>query len=730
MKKILLFVLISMLAITSSFAQKLNKISQKAENVNLANTKHNILDKNYVINYNSELLRVPQNVLKQKAKIKSKDLSQAYRNSYNSTSSKNEHLASVPDNLLGTYQCKGVSYFGGIVTGETIIRLDESDENKIWISNLVPGGSNLEVYGTLSADQTIISISQGQKIYEDGTDQATLAIYGSADPVTAKFDAQNGVINVQSDLWGAEGSDGWFELFTGEVTYTKADMLPPTASYIQPVGGLFLGLTPDTWDAYNATALINPAYTTWEWKNINIEEDVSYKWDYTDSLSRKNYTSSIDSLLMDVAESYYGMPKLTATNDKGSSGSFILGADYQNKGNESYCIAGGNAGWLGFDENCDYGVANMDNGFTLLRAGENSYFFGTGVADFADDNIESLLVFYEEPILPVYFEGVNVYLFELDGPEDTELTMNIVLAEEDEEESAVKGEVIASSTISIKDAVPIIYNEQVVGYTLMFTSFENIDVDGFSTEMEYMEMDKAFFLELSGFNKPDVSLAVCTEEINPADGESRSNFIVEGEDSSIYSWVDFRQTMYFNLSGCLYSYISLQKNTVYDDGNGGTYEDEAIPYFDTLTIVQDSIPEWVSVELNNEEYSESKWGATVSITFQPLPSGSEPRDGYVLLKTTAATRKIHVVQGGAEPTSIDNDYLSSIYAVKNKNGFLVSYPSEMNEINIYSASGVFLGRYNLPESGKYQLSNVNMQKGLYILELQGSGLMRTIKIMN
>lgn len=633
---------------------------------------------------------------------------------------------SVPDGLIGTFICSGVSYFGGKITGETVIRADNSIVNKIWISNLIPGVSSEEVYGTLSSDQETISIPQGQLIYSDGTNEATLSIYQSSDDITGLYDSSTGVITISTDLWGASSSDGWYEVFTGNVTYTRSDMAPPVASYYSPQGGLFLGLDPDTWNSYYSTCQINAPFVTWNWKNSNIEDGVTYGWSCTNYMDGEDITSDQDSLLMEVETDYYSMPELTATNEKGLTGSYILGADYINKGYDSYSLAGGDAVGLGFDETCDYSCANQDNGFTLLSYDNDSYIFGTGAADFNDSNYESLLVYYDQPLSTLYFEGVNVYLYVFDAPDNTPFTLNVVAADVTEDGYLKKGNVIASSTITANDVVTIKDGSTVYGYTLKFSDFVTTDGNGFEIVKEDFQMDQAFFLELTGFNVDGVSLGVCSEEINPSDGNNRSGFMSKG-DESIYYWDSYRQTMYFDLAGMAYSYIWLSQNYLYDSGEGGSYEIEAIPFFDTLYFDQSAVPDWVNVEITNEEYSDSNWVATIKVTLDPLSSNSDIKLCDLVLHTVGATRTLSIQEGGLV-SSKEIKKPQSVFAYKNEQGFMVNYPKEMTTMNVYSALGVKIGQYNLNEAGSYQLDGSSLAKGIYLLTLYGNNKTETIRV--
>ena len=66
--------------------------------------------------------------------------------------------------ILSTYTAKAVSYFNGDTEWEIAISKDEKDLNTVWISNLVPDGTSLKVYGIVSEDKTEILIPVEQEI--------------------------------------------------------------------------------------------------------------------------------------------------------------------------------------------------------------------------------------------------------------------------------------------------------------------------------------------------------------------------------------------------------------------------------------------------------------------------------------------------------------------------------------------------------------------------------------
>ncbi|MGM9734043.1 MAG: Calx-beta domain-containing protein [Prevotella sp.] len=68
--------------------------------------------------------------------------------------------------MLGTYAAKGPGYFdGGEMVDWTVkIAKDDSDVSKVWITNMVPNGSNTPIYGTVNDAKDEIRIPVKQDI--------------------------------------------------------------------------------------------------------------------------------------------------------------------------------------------------------------------------------------------------------------------------------------------------------------------------------------------------------------------------------------------------------------------------------------------------------------------------------------------------------------------------------------------------------------------------------------
>ena len=140
--------------------------------------------------------------------------------------------------ILGTLSAKGVSDFNGDTEWEVRIAKDDSDLSKVWIFNLVPGGSSSSspVYGIVNDDKTEIRIPVGQEVAVSSSYPHILlnGFYGDTEEkiptggyITGEI-AEDGTISIK-DYFGsqvfsddaASNSLGWYNLMDPVVTLKK-----------------------------------------------------------------------------------------------------------------------------------------------------------------------------------------------------------------------------------------------------------------------------------------------------------------------------------------------------------------------------------------------------------------------------------------------------------------------------------------------------------------------------
>lgn len=141
--------------------------------------------------------------------------------------------------ILGTLNAKGPSYFNGDSEWEVRIAKDDSDLSKVWIYNLVPGGSSSSspVYGIVNDEKTEIRIPIGQEVAVSSSYPHILlnGFYGEEgdeDIPTGGYltgvISEDGTIVIQ-DWFGsqvfsddaASNSLGWYNLMQAGVTLKK-----------------------------------------------------------------------------------------------------------------------------------------------------------------------------------------------------------------------------------------------------------------------------------------------------------------------------------------------------------------------------------------------------------------------------------------------------------------------------------------------------------------------------
>ena len=147
----------------------------------------------------------------------------------------NEHPLSF---ILGTMTAVGPSYFNGEEEWTVVFSKDDTDLNKVWITNFVNGGSSASspVYGIVNDEKTEIHIPVGQEIAVSSSYPHILleGFYGAEGEediptggyITGIIDA-NGTITIQ-DWFGshvykddAGTSAGWYNIFQAGVVLKK-----------------------------------------------------------------------------------------------------------------------------------------------------------------------------------------------------------------------------------------------------------------------------------------------------------------------------------------------------------------------------------------------------------------------------------------------------------------------------------------------------------------------------
>ncbi len=163
-----------------------------------------------------------------------KDVNLGYSKECNLTIADDEHPLLF---ILSTFEATGNSYYNGSQTWNITIEKDNDDLSKVWLSNLVVGGTSLKVYGLVNSEKTEIKIPVKQeiatsttykKVLLEGADGETGEDIPSGGFIRGTI-AANGTITFIDEIYSAVYSDeaasvlvGYFNAFHSGIVLTKA----------------------------------------------------------------------------------------------------------------------------------------------------------------------------------------------------------------------------------------------------------------------------------------------------------------------------------------------------------------------------------------------------------------------------------------------------------------------------------------------------------------------------
>ena len=139
--------------------------------------------------------------------------------------------------ILGEFNATATSYFNGKEVWTVSLAKDVSDVNKVWITNLVSGGSSASspVYGMVNSEKTEIKIPVGQVIAISSSYDVLLNGYYGPDGETAIEDGgsltglidPDGTIHIQDEFGsqvftkGTTTSVGWYNIYQADGVFVK-----------------------------------------------------------------------------------------------------------------------------------------------------------------------------------------------------------------------------------------------------------------------------------------------------------------------------------------------------------------------------------------------------------------------------------------------------------------------------------------------------------------------------
>ena len=484
--------------------------------------------------------------------------------------------------------------------------------------------------------------------------------------------------------------------------------LNPTALYMRPQGFFNLGMSQE-WRSVNADLMIGQAYSQTIWRNRSTEP-ISYKWEFENpDGSGSIITSTEKNPNTPYPFNWYAIPKLTAYSENKNS-------NYQwGVSDMKYFMAGGDTDISG----TVIGVGNYDLSYDFYSYYfvDGDYAFGTST----DNSIDGVANYFEKPVNKYILDEVWAALGEFSFPEGTEFTMVIRRVS-----GGYVSDTIATATCTTADVIALANH----AYTMPFSKFKIIDEEtGLEVEHEYLEIEDAILIEITGFNNiPGSKISFCAQEFN-ADPTGESNayiYLLQGDNRYLRSY-NGATSLVMNLE-ITYSFLVADSYDFDVAEGGGEKTFGVISYFSPNGWWLEESPEWVDISY---DFDPEVWAYTgecnLNISVEPLPASEDLREAVVKIATLGADLSILVKQNRVTGLSVTN--ISKNKVVNNNNNFNLSYTKDYSTVTVYNVAGQKIASYNLPESGEFLIPAGNYPKGVYLFNFTGANAANTVKVI-
>ncbi|MBR1498010.1 MAG: hypothetical protein IJ615_00010 [Bacteroidaceae bacterium] len=517
---------------------------------------------------------------------------------------------------------------------------------------------------------------------EDGklaTTSGDYFVYGAWDQPEYKYEKND---DGEAELVGYQG---YFSMYTG-VQYLTEDEIPVPEVRYEPVSTYYHIGSSSSGYGYIANYAVVPPYANIDYVNLT---DDPYKqidtWSW--NMNQLDYNSATQSY--DVVEELkadtrdfsvyikpetYAPAQLSASYSGGTTEPFAWGLPYEYQGSmrDAQIFPGELTQSLTFTDGTEA---------TLTRANTKDfgyYYSGsycTPAKTSRDYTISTLISYQGKPAAPLFIQGVHFGVYQLEANEDFNLKCKIQQMTFDENGDVVLGDVLAESEITYEDL------GNIEDGSFDWRNFYVEDEWGMTEEIDYVFVEDEFAVVIEGW---DNGTFQCYSLIDGCEFGNVSNtyFIQTGdEDQAIYHYIGNYQHLDLGIYGG-WGYLHTDDDTDLIFGKDGgsatihidpmfysTDEETEEPTYSLAieSIIVDEeeaeeIPEWINIEIANEDYSKDEEGNfthgidyDMVVTTTALPEDLKSRAAQIVFMQTGAKLTVTVTQ--------DADYDDAITTV-------------------------------------------------------------------
>lgn len=642
MKKFLLFALTAIFAVSAS-AQSLSKRNsgiKKSKSQVSARTSEvkKISKKDWVV---KEKQNTIHRLSKDNFLAKLSRGAEAYK-AGKSTAKKATRKAGT---VQATYNASGISSGASVEWTMT----SGNDNGTLTFTNVISGGdwdflNDITVEYTIEGNAITIQPQYvAENEYQGEMDYVYIFDANTEDGVISLTLNDDGSIATDAIIYygafSAKAFDTTFGTYTGsyvsvsKISYLLPGQIKAPTVFYEPDGLYLTRGTSPSWYASTTTFTYIPANA--ETKFLNYTQDAADTWSW--SCDRLNSSGSeveealtsntLDFSLNTNKQQIYTQPILIGSN-KGAESDPYQWSVRRTK-TAGYIFS---AGDMSDDEMPDgtfaqYSKCDPANRVTTARH------LGTPTINSNKYNLSNLIFYQGKPAGPLYFEGISLWVGSFTKTEDFNLKCKIVKVTRDPETlSLTLGDVVAEAEVDQDDLFLDDEDPADVWALLNWNEFYAEDEDGMTNTVDYIMMEDEFAIVFEGWNNGTFTAVPITEYsgdmVNSV--STTCQYINLDGDESIYGFFKNYTHPYVSFKGAAYGYLFTNDNTNIEfPEEGGEKTIHIEPMFSTsdggtlIGVDQNSeVPEWISLEIGNEVYTDDEYSFDLVVTADPLTSAS------------------------------------------------------------------------------------------------------------
>ena len=478
--------------------------------------------------------------------------------------------------------------------------------------------------------------------------------------------------------------DATYKTYTGvvelvnNVKYRRPGDAPePPTVLAQPANTVLFAGRGATGYVYKNNLALLPGYTEFTVGNGTQDYASAWKWTANENFGAENegdpdvinplYAETRNFTINTNPDAAYESFKLVGLNEDVESEEYTWGYGHAlNDDNAIYYEA-----FYGYPGGMNSSFEFSDGSYATMTTqdpdGDLTFYTNWATPDiYTNTSIAKIYAYQGKPAAPIYFTGVTLPLvsFQLKDADNFKLHINVYKCHRAQDGKLSLGDLIAQSDVTSENV-----GEEVLGVTnVTFDGFYIEDEDGMSQDVDYLQLDDEFVIEITDWDNGTFSAVMGSQDVNLSSVPS-AYFRRTGEEG-IRRWTTWFPTLLVGLNDVVTGYLYTTDATdIKLDAAGGeaTMNVEAMLrsvnsetgayeyrlFIDEIIVDGESVeevPEWLSIGIGN--VSESGTNFTLGFEAAALPEGVAGRKVTVKFMQEGAFLTVNLTQG--EPTGISS----------------------------------------------------------------------------